>query len=45
VSWPAFLLDELDSYEPLLKAIRDPTLPAALALYFSRAYVHPSPYI
>jgi hypothetical protein len=32
-----FLLEELDFYEPLLKAIRDPTLPAALALYFSRA--------
>jgi hypothetical protein len=38
-----FLLEELDSYEPLLKVIRDPTLPAALALYFSRACVLPKP--
>jgi hypothetical protein len=38
-----FLLDELDYYNPLLKAIRDPSLPAALALYFSRACVLPKP--
>ena len=30
-----FLLNELASYDPLLKAIRDPALPAALALYYS----------
>ena len=39
-----FLLEELDSYNPLLKAIRDPSLPAALALYFSRACVLPKPF-
>ena len=38
-----FPLEELDSYNPLLKAIRDPSLPAALALYFSRACVLPKP--
>ena len=38
-----FLLEELDSYNPLLKVIRYPSLPAALALYFSRACVLPKP--
>ena len=38
-----FLVDELASYDPLLGAIRDPALPAALALYFSRACVLPRP--
>ena len=38
-----FLLKELASYDPLLKAIRDPGLPAALALYYSRACVLPKP--
>ena len=38
-----FLLQELASYEPLLKAICDPALPAALALYYSRSCVLPKP--
>ena len=38
-----FLLNELASYDPLLKAIRDPALPAALALYYIRSCVLPKP--
>ena len=39
----SFLQEELASYEPLLQAIRDPSLPAALALYFGRVCALPKP--
>ena len=38
-----FLLNELASYDPLLKAIRNLVLPAALALFYSRLCVLPKP--
>ena len=41
--YEVFLEEELSSYDALFRAIRSPTLPAALALYYGRICVLPKP--
>ena len=41
--YEVFLEEELSSYDALFRAIRSPTLPAALALYYGLICVLPKP--